>query len=152
MLPVNTNTKWRQVGTAFGTVSEHTDAQGPGDHAARIISTYSGLAAEAVGLAADNAQYYNLSSLAMETQARVNYRGMAIGLGVYDDTGDALCAGIGVGLWYDPWDDIWHLILQETDKYDPDPPPLDEDLISPYCFDSTAFHRGKAVLANINVH
>ena len=118
MLPVNENTKWRQVGTDSGTFSTDTGVDG-NPYAVRLLDTNPEYHNPA--LAAENAQYYDLTEATLEAMVKINdiYENASggIGFGVYDDTGDHVCAAIGAGFGVDDFG-MTHFILFDTDEYE----------------------------------
>ncbi|MBI5118760.1 thrombospondin type 3 repeat-containing protein, partial [Candidatus Poribacteria bacterium] len=148
LLPVNPLTKWRQVGIGPSSFFESSTGAGGTGLSARLIDTDTGF--RAPSLAADNAQYFDLSSLVLESEIRPNlgddgiYTGAGgVGFGVYDDTGDHISAGMGTMLWYD-WDiSKWRFELFDTHEYETDRHIIQRDGIEqsvPVDIDPTIFH------------
>ena len=136
--PESAPTKWRQIRAEFDNISEDTDARGPGDHAAQLSSNNEDHFLDVVALAANHAQYYDLSNVVAETEAMAHSVGAGIGLAVYDDTGYGLLAGIGLGFYFDSGYNSWVLAIEEGDKYDFQAERLGYTLLPPP--DLTAFH------------
>jgi hypothetical protein len=135
LLPVNPNTKWRQVNADFGIITSDIGSDGTG-FSARLIDEHPGWGWPA--LAADNAQQFDLSSIMLGAEIKPNSTdgGGGIGFGVYDDSGENLAAGIAAGLSFD---DVFGLafMLFSMNAYEESPTVLDA---IPVTIDTGIFH------------
>ncbi|RJP73237.1 MAG: hypothetical protein C4532_04800, partial [Candidatus Abyssobacteria bacterium SURF_17] len=115
MLPVSSNTRWRQGGVTSGTFLTDTGVGGTG-YAARLVDTNPGYYLPC--LSADNARYFSMASATAQALIKANsvYGSGGVGFGVYNDTGSDLCGGIGAGFWNDGYN--WHFVLFDIDEYD----------------------------------